>query len=201
MRHYTSTLVVAWVPVPVAEVVSVVGHPRVDLLSIRIILWVPVGALFVVAIESNLRGVGQLFTLGVVLDNAPVLLNGDVNIAKLDLSLLLLLDLGELVPLEGEVEAVAAPRVHVGDNPHILDVGGHNFFETLKSQLLLVSPLARRLIRLIVCHGSGRGENGHLVLGHFNNNALVVVIVVNIGIKDSDARLHDFAKSTHVVRD
>ena len=66
----------------------------------RMILFVDVGSLFVVTVESNRGSSIQSFTLGMILDDLPVLLDRDIYVSQLDLSLLLLFDLSELLPLD-----------------------------------------------------------------------------------------------------
>ena len=62
-------------------------------------MWVPVRALLVITVESDSGCLRHLFAFSVVLDNLPVLLNRDINVAELDLSFGLLLYLGQLLPL------------------------------------------------------------------------------------------------------
>ena len=66
----------------------------------RMILFVDVGSLFVVTVESDGGSSIQSFTLGMILDDVPVLLDRDIYVSQLDLSLLLLFDLSELLPLD-----------------------------------------------------------------------------------------------------
>ena len=65
-------------PVAVAEVVSVVRHPCVDLIStwlLSLFLWEPVWRLFVISIEGNSWGVSKSLAFCVVLNDLPVFLN------------------------------------------------------------------------------------------------------------------------------
>ena len=66
----------------------------------RMILFVDVRGLFVVTVESDRGSSIQSFTLGMILDDLPVLLDRDIYVSQLDLSLLLLFDLSELLPLD-----------------------------------------------------------------------------------------------------
>ena len=70
--------------------------------------------------------------LGVVLDDLPVLLDRDIDVAQLDLPLLDLFNLGEPFPLNRENQTVAAARINVGDNPDVLHVCRHDFLESLQ---------------------------------------------------------------------
>jgi hypothetical protein len=144
----SSTGILLGIPVAVAIVVGVAARPLVDTIGRRaaVFLRIPVGLLLVLAVEGDSGGLRHLSALGVILDDLPVLLDGDINVAELDLTLLALLDLRQLLPLEGKDEAVAASGVDVGHNPDVLDISGDDLFERLQSELLLVSPLAGRLI-------------------------------------------------------
>ena len=65
-------------PVAVAEVVSVVRHPCVDLIGtwlLSLFLWEPVWRLFVISIEGNSWGVSKSLAFCVVLNDLPVFLN------------------------------------------------------------------------------------------------------------------------------
>ena len=104
-----------------------------DTLGRRMILFVDVRALFVVTVESDGGSGVQSFTLGVILDDLPVLFDRDIYVAQLDLSLLFLFNLGELLPLDGENVAVLASGVDIGDNPDIFDISGDNLLEILES--------------------------------------------------------------------
>ena len=120
-------------PIAITVSVSILGNPSMDTLGRRMILFVDVRALFVVTVESD-RGSGvQSFTLGVILDDLPVLFDRDIYVAQLDLSLLFLFNLGELLPLDGENVAVLASGVDIGDNPDIFDISGDNLLEILES--------------------------------------------------------------------
>lgn len=87
-------------PIAITISISVIRNPSMDTLSIGMILLVEVRGLFVLSVKSNLRSLVESLSLSVILDNFPVLLDRDINIAELDLSLLLLLNLGELLPLD-----------------------------------------------------------------------------------------------------
>ena len=156
----TSASVILGIPVAVAVSVSVRGDPSVDTDGISLfVLVVPVGGAFVLTVKGDSGGVCHLLSLGVILDDLPVLFNGNIDVSELDLSLLLLFDLGEFLPLDGENETVTASGVDVGDNPNVLDISGHDLLEGLKGELLLVGPLARGLLGLFVGDGEGLGDN------------------------------------------
>jgi len=95
-----STIVLLRVPPSVAVVISVGADPLVDTTGGGMaLLTVPVRMLLVGTVKSDCGSVSHLFTLGVILNNFPVLLDGDIDVSKLDLSLLALLNLGEFLPL------------------------------------------------------------------------------------------------------
>ena len=162
LGHDASTMVLIRVPVAVSEVIGVAAHPSVDALSVWLLRLVEVWALFVFTVKSDLRSVGDLLTLGMILHDLPILLDRDVDVTELDLSLLLLFDLGELFPLKRKNETVTASWVNIGDNPDVLDISGDNFLESLKSELLLIGPLARWLLGLDVCGGERLWEKSHI---------------------------------------
>lgn len=70
----SSAMVLIGAPVAVSVVVSVVRDPRVDTLGIRLAV-VEVGALLVLSVEGNRWSLSELLTLGVILDDLPVLLD------------------------------------------------------------------------------------------------------------------------------
>ena len=146
----TSTIVLIRVPVSIAEVISVTGDPSVDTLSFGSHRLVEVRTLLVITVKGDLGSVGNLLALRVILNNLPVLFYRDIDITELDLSLLFLLNLGELLPLEGQDQTVTASWINIGNDPDVLDVGGDYLFEGFKSKLLLICPVARRLLSLYV---------------------------------------------------
>ena len=87
-------------PITITVSVRILGNPSMNTLGGRMILFVDVRGLFVVTVESDRGGGMQSFTLGMILDDLPVLLDRDIYVAQLDLSLLLLFDLSELFPLD-----------------------------------------------------------------------------------------------------
>ena len=70
----SSAMVLIRGPVAVSVVVSVVGDPRVDTLGVRLAV-VEVGALLVISVEGNRWSLSKLLSLGVILDDLPVLLD------------------------------------------------------------------------------------------------------------------------------
>lgn len=93
------TIIVIGGPITVTISVSVIGNPSMDTLSVGMILLVEVRGLFVLSVKSDLGSLVESLSLSVILDNFPVLLNRNINIAELDLSLLLLFNLSEFLPL------------------------------------------------------------------------------------------------------
>jgi len=145
----------------------------VDTLGGRLLLLVvPVRALLVVTVKGHSRSVSHLLTLGMILDNFPVLLNRNIDVTELDLSLLLLFNLSELLPLERQNETIAASRVDVGDNPDVLDIGGHDLLECLQGELLFISPHAGGFLSLFsdLCDRFGKEHN--------------ITFIITIGGKD-----------------
>ena len=89
------------VPEAISKVVCVAAHPSVHSLCSRLfLLLVPVRFLLVVSVEGDSGRVRHLLSLGVVLDDFPVLKHRDIDISKLDLSLLLLFDLRQFLPFK-----------------------------------------------------------------------------------------------------
>ena len=72
---YISALILLWSPVPITEMVSVTRNPCVHALRAWLVSWVEVGTLLIITVEGNLRSLRQFFTLGVVLNDFPVLLD------------------------------------------------------------------------------------------------------------------------------
>lgn len=99
MSFDARALILFWVPVAIAKMVSVTRNPSVDTFRIGTLLRVPMWTLLVITVESDSGCLRHLFAFSVVLDNLPVLLHRDINIAELDLSLGLFLNLGQLFPL------------------------------------------------------------------------------------------------------
>ena len=93
--------------------------------------------MLVFTVHGDGRHRADLFTLRVVLQNLPVLLDRYVHVAEFDLSHLLLFDHGELLPLDGKRETVSATRINIGYNPDIFDVRCDDFVERLNRQLLI----------------------------------------------------------------
>lgn len=160
----TRTVVLLGVPPAIAVVVSVRTDPLVDAIGRRGILVVEVGVLLIFTVEGDLRSVLNLLALSVVLDDPPVLLDGDIHVSELDLSLLALLDLRELLPLEREDKAVTAPGVDVGDDPDVLDISGDDLLESLERQLLIVGPEARDLFSMRIIMSSWLGQEDNLTV-------------------------------------
>ena len=152
------TAVVVGAPVAVAEVISIARNPSVDTLGIWRIIRVPVRALLVLTVEGDSGSLRHLLALGMILDNLPVLLDRNIDISELDLSLLSLLNLGQLLPLNGKDQTVTASGVDIGDNPNVLDISSDDFLEGFQGQLLLISPFAGWLISLFVSDGGGLGK-------------------------------------------
>ena len=68
MRHDIGSLVVIIIPMPVAEVISVVAHPSVDTGRVRmVVVWVPVGCLLVLSIHGHSWSACQLLSFRVIL--------------------------------------------------------------------------------------------------------------------------------------
>lgn len=152
------TAVVVGAPVAVAEVISITRNPSVDTLGIWLIIRVPVRALLVLTVEGDSGSLRHLLALGMILDNLPVLLDRNIDISELDLSLLSLLNLGQLLPLNGKDQTVTASGIDIGDNPNVLNISSDDFLEGLQGQLLLISPFAGWLISLFVSDGGGLGK-------------------------------------------
>ena len=69
-------------------------------LGIGVRIGIPVRTLFILTIESYSGSLCHLFALGVILDNFPVFLDRNIDVAELDLPFCLLLDLSQLFPLD-----------------------------------------------------------------------------------------------------
>ena len=69
-------------------------------LGIGVRIGIPVRTLFILTIESNSGSLCHLLALGVILDNFPVFLDRNIDVAELDLPFCLLLDLSQLFPLD-----------------------------------------------------------------------------------------------------
>ena len=127
-----------------------------------ILLVIPVRLLLVLTVKGNGGSGSHFAALGVVLNDLPVLLDGNVDITELDLTLLTLLNLSKLLPLERQNETVTASRVNVGNDPNVLQIGGNDLLEGLESQFLLIGPLARGLLSLKVGLGKGLGDESNV---------------------------------------
>lgn len=166
----------------------------------RFLFRVEVGALFVLTVEGDGGSVGEFFALCVVLDNPPIFFNRNVDVAQFDLSLLFLLDLRQLVPLEGELEAVAAPGVHVGNHPDVFDISRDDLLEGLEGQFLLVSPFSRHFFGRVVGGSSGSWEEDDFFLGDLIDDGVFilvnrsVVLEVELGGEQGHSRLNNFAE-------
>ena len=99
-----------------------------------------------------------------ILDNLPVLLNRNINVTELDLSLLLLFNLSEFLPLKRQNETIAASRVDVGDNPDVLDIGSDDFLKCFQGELLLISPLAGGLLSLFASLSDRFGKEHNITV-------------------------------------
>ena len=69
-------------------------------LGIGVRIGIPVWTLFILTIESDSGSLCHLLALGVILDDFPVLLDRNIDVAELDLPFCLLLDLSQLFPLD-----------------------------------------------------------------------------------------------------
>ena len=69
-------------------------------LGIGVRIGIPVRTLFILTIESNSGSLCHLLALGVILDNFPVFLDRNIDVAELYLPFCLLLDLSKLFPLD-----------------------------------------------------------------------------------------------------
>ena len=87
-------------PVTIPKMISVARGPRMHALSINLVIGIPVRALFILTIESDSGSLCHLLALSVILDDLPVLLDRNIDVAELDFSLCLLLDLCQLFPLD-----------------------------------------------------------------------------------------------------
>ena len=72
---YVSTLILLWSPVAITEMVSITGNPCVHALRARLVSWVEVGAFLILSVEGDFWSLRQFFTLGMVLNDFPVLLD------------------------------------------------------------------------------------------------------------------------------
>ena len=66
-------LILFWSPVTITEMVSVTRNPCVHALRAWLVSWVEVGTLLVITVEGDFRSLRQFFTLGMVLNDLPVL--------------------------------------------------------------------------------------------------------------------------------
>jgi len=138
-----SALVHVRVPVAIAEVIGVAADPGVDATSGRVILVViEVRALLVRTIHRDCWRVRDFLALCVVLDDLPVVCDGDIDVAEFDLALDLLFNLSQAFPLNRERETVAAARIDVGDDPNVVNVSCNDLLESLQTEFLFVVPEA-----------------------------------------------------------
>ena len=86
-------------PVTIAICVCILTHPSMNSAGIWMDLLIEVRSFLVVTVQRDLWSSRESLSLGMVLNDLPVFFDGDINIAKLDLSLLLLLNLSKLFPL------------------------------------------------------------------------------------------------------
>ena len=75
LAFYISALILLWSPVAITEMVSVAGNPCMHAIRARLVSWVEVGALLILTVEGDFRSLRQFFTLGMVLNDFPVLLD------------------------------------------------------------------------------------------------------------------------------
>jgi hypothetical protein len=159
-----SALILLRSPVAITEMVSVARNPCVHAFCSRLVSRVHVRFLLIVTVEGDFWRVSQLLALGMILDDFPVLFDGDIDVAKFDLPLLTFLDLRELLPLYRQNKAVFTPRVNIGNNPDVFNIGSDNLFESFEGQLLFISPVARRFFGFFISDSEGLGQKCHIVL-------------------------------------